>query len=120
MIQKRRYLVYFFSAASQSKSISDIRKMQSSIESIICFTWREIEAGGFKKSVRHDTAPESDDGEAVYEGSLDDSCNAQANNANDICHGRGQFGPLHVGGELSGSQWMVHGSIPRTMRFSYR
>lgn len=108
-------------AVSRSnESITGTRKMQPSVEGVICFTWREIEAGGVKCRVRHDTASESNNGEGISDEFLDNAVVRELEDTNDHRNGRGQLGVFDLGGELPGSQWMVHGSIPRTMLFSNR
>lgn len=97
--------------------------MQPSATSVICFSWREIEASrgsdtGFPED-GNDSSSESDDGNGNAKRILD---NSEIKIKQLSQHGGGgeESEIFHLGGELSRSEWLVHGSISPTIRFSYR
>lgn len=97
--------------------------MQPSVTSVICFSWREIEASRGSNNTcfledGNDSSSESDDGIGNIKRILD---NTKYKKQQFSQYRRGEHGELfHLGGELSRSERLVHGPISTTIRFSYR
>ena len=93
--------------------------MQPSAASVICFSWREIEAsrGRIFLEDGNDSPFESNDGIQSPERILDNP----ENEAEQYCRRQEQRSELpSLGGELSRPQWLVHRPVSGTIRFSYR
>lgn len=95
--------------------------MQPSATSVICFSWREIEASrGSGTCFLEDgngSTFEPDDGDGNVKRIMDNAEN-KVQQFSRYRGGESEF--FRLGGEFPGSQWLVHGPVPTTMRFSYR
>lgn len=97
--------------------ISGIKIMQCSGATVICYSWREIAAtgrchldeGGDRTSVK------PDNGGRAFERALDVPAHKDK-----LGESRGHRGALRLGGRFSGSERLVQGHVPGSMRFSYR
>lgn len=91
--------------------------MQPSAASVICYSWREIAATGrcYLDEGRDSSSAKPDDGVRAFEGALDISARK-----GESYERRGYRGTLRLGRGLSGSERLVHGHVPGSMRFSYR
>lgn len=95
--------------------------MQPSAAPVICFSWREIAATGrrrrrsFYETGGYRTTVKSNDGKRAFKGAL--AILAHKDKSEER---RGYHSLLRVGGKLPGSERLVHGYLPGSMRFSYR
>lgn len=87
--------------------------MQRKGESVICFSWRE-------RAECIDGYGEANDNGLIGDtGDGDEGPMGLAKCQNHI-EQRGGHGLYNLGGKLSGSQRLLYGRVPGTMRFSYR
>lgn len=92
--------------------------MQPSAAAVICYSWREIAATGrcHLDEGGDNTSPKSDNGVRIFEGAL----GVPAHKGKFFYERRGHRGILRLGGGLSGSEQLVYGHVPGSMRFSCR
>jgi len=92
--------------------------MQPSAAAVICYSWREIAATGrcHLDEGGDDTSSKPDNGIRIFEGALD----GPAHKNKFFYERRGHRNIPRLGGGLSGSEQLVHGPVPGSMRFSYR
>lgn len=97
-------------------NLSGIKIMQPSAAAVICYSWREIAATGrcHLDEGGHNTSLKPNHGVRIFEGAL----GIPAQKDKFFYERRGHHGRL--GGGLSGSEQLVHGHVPSSMRFSYR
>jgi len=91
--------------------------MQPSAASVICYSWREIAATGrcHLDEGGDSSSAKPDYGVRAFEGALDISAHKGKSYER-----RGSCGTFRLGRGLSGSEQLVHGYVPGSMRFSYR
>lgn len=91
--------------------------MQPSAASVICYSWREIAATGrcHLDEGGHSSSAKPNNGDRTFEGALGIPAHKS-----ESYERRGYRGTLPLGRGLSGSEQLVHGHVPGSMRFSYR